>query len=209
MTTQLSLLDRDWINRKFGRMTVVAVVRTGKELHFECVCACGAKKLCRKGHIIHGRIKSCGCYRRDITMKHGMFRSSEYQSWQAMKERCHNPNSTSFHKYGGRGISVCKRWQNSFENFFKDMGPKPSSLHSINRKNNDGDYTPGNCEWADLITQANNTRTNRVITARGRTMTVAQWSRFSGINCNTIRHRLFDGWSERKAVTVAVWRIKT
>ena len=118
-----------------------------------------------------------------------------------MKERCCDPKNKRFADYGGRGIKVCDRWLNSFENFLADMGLKPSPEHSIERKNTDGDYEPDNCKWATQIEQANNKRTNHLITANGKTQTVRQWERELGCYKRSVSNRILRGWDEVRAVT--------
>ncbi len=93
-------------------------------------------------------------------LSHGMVRSPEYSSWCAMKARCLNPNTTRFEQWGGRGIKICPQWVNSFENFYADVGPRPTPKHSIDRIDNDGNYEPGNVRWATPKEQNNNKRTN-------------------------------------------------
>ena len=120
---------------------------------------------------------------------HGMTNSPEYRAWCQAKGRCSNPNLRNYHRYGGRGIRVCERWQ-SFEAFLEDMGFRPSGRHSLDRIDRDGDYTPENCQWATIRVQANNTCTNHFITYNGRTLTAAQWADETGIQAGTILNRV-------------------
>lgn len=124
--------------------------------------------------------------------------SKTYSVWSAMKDRCSNPNNPAFHNYGGRGIRVCERWL-SFANFLEDMGEKPEGF-SIDRKNNDGDYEPGNCRWATKQEQVNNMRVNRFITHRGFTLTLSQWCRTLGLPLSRVEARLRRGWEFAEAV---------
>ena len=143
------------------------------------------------------------CSRACITSatKHGeSWRTSEYWIWQAMIQRCVNPTSKNYYKYGARGISVCEQWRSSFVCFLSDMGRRPPS-HSLDRIDNDGHYCKENCRWATLKVQANNTRWNKVLTIRDQTKTVAQWADEFGIKANTITFRLRRGWSPERAVT--------
>lgn len=113
----------------------------------------------------------------------------EYMVWAAMKQRCYNKKCAAYKHYGRRGISVCKRWRNSFENFLKDMGRVPSLKHSIGRVNNDSDYKPSNCKWATDKEQANNRRSNVRVKFKSKTQTISQWAEELGINANTLYRR--------------------
>lgn len=127
--------------------------------------------------------------------------AKEYQTWQAMKDRCGNPGSESFATYGGRGIAVCERWRESFEIFLADMGPKPSPSHSIDRIDNDGGYCPENCRWATPKEQARNTRKSLVIVAFGESMIAADWAERTGIPAATIKSRLRLGLHPEAALS--------
>lgn len=129
---------------------------------------------------------------------HGLRKTSEYNTWCGMRQRCNNSNSPGYRNYGGRGITVCDRWNMSFVNFLDDMGAKPSAEHSIDRIDNNLGYFPDNCRWADKTTQANNQRGNKLITIGGVTKTLAQWSLESGIQSQIIHGRIERlGWSEQ------------
>ncbi len=132
-------------------------------------------------------------------MKTGKCHNPLYRTWREMHYRCYHPKSKDFKWYGGRGIQVCDRWF-IFENFASDMGPKPNREDSIDRINNDEDYSPSNCRWVASIHQNNNRRDNLVIGIDGTQKTVAQWSRETGINVHTIYTRLRRGWAERSAI---------
>jgi hypothetical protein len=131
-----------------------------------------------------------------------------YRSYVAMRQRCNNPNDKSYKNYGGRRIKVCKRWdnvENGFPNFLEDMGERPEG-YSLDRIDNDGDYTPENCKWATRTEQQNNRRSNRLITINGRTRTFTQWVREQG--CTTVRqagHRFYDkGWSIERTLQTEI-----
>lgn len=117
-----------------------------------------------------------------------------------MKQRCNNPKNAQFFRYGARGIAVCRRWL-KFENFFADMGSKPSPKHSVERKDNNGPYAPDNCVWATMKEQSANKRNNVLITAFGKTMIMKEWAREVGINYQTISARLIAGWTPEIALT--------
>jgi hypothetical protein len=127
---------------------------------------------------------------------------SEYQAWNQMRQRCCNPKDRGFRYYGGRGICVSERWQNSFEAFFADMGPKPGPGYSLDRIDNSANYEPGNCRWATRQEQARNMRSNRLLAFGGRTMTLADWAQETGIAWNCLWMRLKYGWSVEDALTV-------
>jgi len=133
---------------------------------------------------------------------HRLSKTDEYHIWQTMKARCYNPNNHKYKRYGGRGIAVCDRWLQSFENFIADMGKRPSTSHSLDRINNDGDYTPQNCRWATPKEQARNTQTNRLITLNGVTRTLVEWREYYGLSVTQLEYRMYHaGWSAEKALT--------
>lgn len=125
----------------------------------------------------------------------------EYSIWGAMKQRCLNSNNSRYHDYGGRGIGIHPSWVESFWTFLEDMGSRPSSDYSIDRKDNDGDYTPKNCRWATRREQHNNRNNNNSVTFRGKTQTLTEWSRELGVERTTLRWRLDNGWSAEKTFT--------
>lgn len=117
----------------------------------------------------------------------------EYNLWNSIKQRCYNKKNKSYKNYGYRGIRMCKTWKNSFEQFYKDMGPKPSDKHSIERINNNWYYCKENCKWATRKEQSRNKRTNTIITFRGENKSLVEWAEFFGINPSTVGTRLFRG----------------
>ena len=135
---------------------------------------------------------------------HGMSKTPEYCTWEHMKQRCFNPNCKRYPDYGGKGITVCDRWKNSFQNFLADMELKPSPKHSIDRIDNNADYSPENCRWSTRVEQQNNTRYNRLITIGNDTRTIAQWTKEMGFERTVIHSRLKDGWSDYDAVMTPV-----
>lgn len=138
---------------------------------------------------------TCGC----AFTKHGMFGTPEYSAWVSMIQRCENPKARSFPNYGARGISVAPEWK-SFDSFFVAMGARPSDEHSLDRRDNNGNYEPSNCRWATRVEQARNKRCNRRITVGVATATIAEWAEATGIGVTTIRERLQRGWSPARAV---------
>jgi hypothetical protein len=129
--------------------------------------------------------------------------SPEYRTWIMMKQRCLNPNAHAYENYGGRGIGICPQWL-TFTGFLADMGSRPLGT-TLERIDNDGDYEPGNCRWATRREQARNTRRNHLVTAFGRTQTLADWSDESGVSQAAIWRRLFvHGWSADDAVSLPV-----
>lgn len=160
-------------------------------------CSCGTEFEAEGATVRRGQIKSCrSCSKetkRAAKSTHGMTESPEYANWCAMKSRCNNPSFNRYADYGGRGIKVCSRWLTSFENFFSDMGSRPTRFHTVERIDNDKSYSKRNCRWATRKEQSNNKRNNRIIEIDGRTRTLSQWAEESQVNESTIRSRLRRG----------------
>lgn len=154
------------IGERFGRWTVVSEAQQRGIHRFAiCRCECGAERAVKLVNLRHGGSLSCGCLSRELAgnpTRHGNSRNghqtAEYRAWQAMIQRCTNPKNDNFEYYGGRGIKVCDRWRNSYADFLGDMGRRPSRRHSIDRKDNDGNYEKGNCRWATRFLQNTNRR---------------------------------------------------
>lgn len=195
--------------RRFGRLIVTgfAGITTDKKYAWHCACDCGKKTAVRGETLKSGNTTSCGCLAIEKNIArlktHGMRDSSEFTIWSCMRDRCTRKKNRAYERYGGRGITVCERW-NKFENFFEDMGPRPSKLHSIDRIDNNGGYCKENCRWATIAEQSANTRSNRMIEYNGKSLHVAEWSRLTGFSESLIRHRLKRGWTTEKALTCPV-----
>lgn len=190
------------IGFRVGTLTVISAAgRRNNSLLWEVRCDCGSLGIRRginlRGAKKEGRHSSCAeCRRRkrsEDCWTHGMTHHRAYSVWANMKNRCLNPECLDYKNYGGRGIQVCQRWQDSFQNFWDDVKDLYRPRCQIDRVDNNAHYEPGNVHWVKRITNRNNTRTNRVIdTPKGR-MTVAQASRWFGINGATLRGRIKRG----------------
>ena len=177
----------DLTNRRSGRLMAIsrAARKPGdRNVMWRCQCDCG--RLTEVAAANFGKSTlSCGCLARETAAEvlrgnthqrtHNKSKSAEYGIWNKMKQRCQNPRNHKYRIYGGRGISVCDRWDNSFEAFLADMGPRPSPVYSIDRIDNDRGYEPGNCRWATKAEQARNARFNRIVTIDGQSMCVLDW----------------------------------
>lgn len=157
---------RNVAGQRFGRLVALERVGTrNKAALWRCVCDCGREHNVVASKLFDGVTQSCGCLRQEAVTKHGATRgyrpTPEYKAWLGLRERTTNPANKAWRDYGGRGITVCERWRNSFEAFRLDMGPRPSPGHSIDRINNDGNYEPGNCRWATRAEQNKNQRPKR------------------------------------------------
>ncbi len=155
----------DLTGKKFGRLLVLKeTAERGKYGHIKwvCKCDCGKVKTIFGYSLTQNNAKSCGCLNKEIITKHGRWRTREYMSWQNAKARCNYSNSINYHNYGGRGIKMCKEWENSFDKFFKDMGECPKGKQ-LDRINNYGNYEPSNCRWATRSEQNFNRRTKQQI----------------------------------------------
>lgn len=203
--------------QRFGRL--IALGPIGKTIHgsliWRCQCDCGSVKDIDGQSLRKGLSQSCGCFQRDITQelgksntRHGAAsggnETPEFKAWLAMKGRCYNPNFRNYKNYGGRGISVCKRWLKNFENFLADVGLRPSPQHSLDRIDNNGNYCPENCRWATAKEQTTNRRNNRIVTAFGRSGPLVGFmpAGFDGGSpeYNRVLRRLNKGWSVERAL---------
>lgn len=183
---------------KYGHL----VILEAKGRYRVCRCDCGVIKKVRIDHLKSGATISCGCigkaHSAAAKITHGMSNTRIFKTWLYMMDRCKNDRQGT---YGKRGIRVCRKWRDSFEEFYKDMGDLPSAQHSIDRIDVNGDYEPGNCRWATRIEQARNTRRNTRLILDGHTATIAEWSEITGLKAATICVRLYTlGWSVRDAL---------
>lgn len=200
----------DLTGQTFGRWTVIErAPNRGRHVCWLCRCECGNTGIVISSNLTSGISRSCGCLHIDTITTHNNTGTPEHAAWNAMKSRCYTKSNVGYPYYGGRGIAVCERWRNSFENFLADMGHKPTPAHSLDRIDPNGDYCPENCRWAVLETQANNRRDNRFLTFNGKTQTVAQWAREVGLNKNALISRLEWGWPIEDALTWPAERGRT
>lgn len=195
----------DITGKTFGRLTVLEklIKRTAHGLiKWLCICNCPAHSTIEATayDLKSGHVRSCGCLRKENTSarfkKHGLEGSPEYEIWLGIKKRCYNVNSNSYARYGGRGITVSSEWKESFETFYRDMGQRPSSKHSIDRIDNDKGYFKENCRWASHTEQANNTRANVFYEINGETRTIAELASKYSTPYATMRIRLLNYMKE-------------
>lgn len=192
------------IGRKSDKLTIVEIIKeNGKRKHFKCLCDCGLETIICSSNFT--RNKECGvCANRSRSKKktkHGMRYSPEYGIWNHMNYRCKNKRYKEYHLYGGRGISVCDRWRESFENFIEDMGKRPTSKHSLDRIDNGGNYEKSNCRWANKSQQAANRRSSVMITYKNRTMCIKEWSVELNIPYQRLNYRIqVAKWPIEKAI---------
>lgn len=188
----------DITGKRFSRWLVTSIgsIKNNKR-YWNCICDCGEKREVEAGHLHSGKTRSCGCLQKEINIKrltkHGMckdsYRSDIHVAWQNMKKRCYRITNKHYKNYGGRGIIVCDRWINSFENFYADMGNKPTNKHTIERINNDGNYEPSNCKWATRQEQLKNKRIRKdSLIHDGKT--TSEWAKKLGITTTAAYYRI-------------------
>jgi len=201
----------------FGRLTCIRRVDppesvvNSRSRYYLCQCSCGNEVVVQLSDLLRGHTKSCGCLCSELSAErvrlrnttHGMSDTREYHSWAAMVARCTNEKQLDYGHYGGRGIKVCDRWLNSFEDFYTDMGDRPPST-SLDRIDNDGDYTPDNCRWATWREQSRNRRDNRLIENKP----LVDWCEDNELSYHTVGHRLYrllkNGMSDEDAANTIV-----
>lgn len=190
----------------FGKLTVVEFdfVDKYRQAHWLCKCECGNLKSINGKALRCGDTRSCGCINLEriktmSTIKHNCHGTRLYKAWANMKTRCLNPNASGYTNYGGRGISVCNEWQEfvNFKNWALLAGYKDNL--SIDRIDVNGNYEPSNCRWVSMKTQANNKTTSHFITFKNETKTLSQWADVLGVKADTLKRRIYLGWSIEKA----------
>lgn len=194
----------DLIGLRFGGLTVIerrGSDKKGQSLWL-CRCDCGTEKIVR-GHDLKGGTKSCGCSRKYNCglYKHGLSHTRIHSIWRSIKDRCYNPKNQDYKHYGGRGITVCEEWKNDFLSFYNwALNNGYGEGLTIDRIDVNSGYHPENCQWVSMVEQSNNRRNNKVITFRGESLTVAQWSRKTGVKYGDIQNRLNYGFSFEEAI---------
>lgn len=196
---------------RFNRLTYVKDLESsrGSKLRRRvmCLCDCGVSHEVSLDNLVRGQVRSCGCFsseiRPSIRRVHGMTGTKTHRAWALMRDRCSNPNNKSFPDYGGRGIEVDSRWC-SFLNFVEDMGIRPEWASSVERVDNSRGYEPGNCKWSTPEEQANNRRSNHLLTHGGVTQSISRWARQVGLKPQTLGKRISSGWSIEKAIFTVV-----
>lgn len=191
----------DLQGRVFGKLTVYQ--RDGSvrgRPAWSCKCTCGNWVRVGGGQLSSGDTNSCGCLQREWARSgqsqktHGARYTTEYKIWDGIKQRCLNKNERAYPNYGGCGITICERWKSSFENFLADMGHRPDVSYTLDRRDNDGPYSPANCRWATWIEQNNNQRSNVRIEHNGMLLSMADWARLLGINYSTFKWYVSRGY---------------
>lgn len=200
---------------RFGRLKVIRLAgrtatRMGWYYLWECLCDCGNTIYAAANNLKAGRTSSCGCLSKEVASKthkvHGLRNAPEWYVWSSMKARCYNPNNQRFDRYGERGIRVCDSWLAEFAAFYRDMGPRPSPKHSLERRDNNGNYAPSNCYWATAMQQARNRSSNVNLCFNGVTMCCLDWDAHLGFRKETVRNRLNLGWTVELALTTPINR---
>lgn len=193
---------------RYGRVVVLSRASNNRHgrTQWLCRCDCGVEKVIASAELRAGKTISCGCWvaeRFDESRRvHGMSHTQEYAIYRGMIARCENPNVKAYDRYGGRGICVASSWRNDFLAFLRDLGPRPSPDHSLERLDPDGNYEPGNVVWSTNLAQANNKRKTRYVTYRGAEMPLCDAVRLAGsvIHREAAWVRIRSGWSVERAV---------
>lgn len=203
----------DYIGQKINKLTIHSISKESRKVVTECEC--GNIKDILLYDIIRGHSVSCGCLTKAKVINrntiHSLSNTHLYIVWKNIKKRCLNKKDNQYPDYGGRGITICTEWINDFKNFYDwCMNNGYEEGLYIDRKNNNGNYEPGNCRFVDSITNNNNKRSNVFLEFKGEKKTIAEWSRITGISGRNIHKRIFNrGWSVERALTTPITIITT
>ena len=192
------------IGDRFGRLLVLEPRQAGciNKRKWLCKCDCGSIKVIRERMMKRGQVRSCGCLRKEMMTVHGKSRTTLYRRWQSMLDRCNNKACKLYHRYGGRGITVCERWKSNFDNFLADMGA-PSPGMELDRINNDGNYEPNNCRWATKKENNRNKEYHRYVETPSGRMTAAEAAERFGLTAVTMAARSIRGLTGAELVAPA------
>jgi len=191
---------------RFGYLTLMSMEGVTSEKH-KCLCDCGNITYVPLSALKSGNTRSCGCLQKEtaskLFFKHGLKGTTEYTSWILMRDRCNNPNNKTYSYYGGRGITVCERWDD-FLLFLEDVGKKPSKSHTIDRIDSNDNYHPHNCKWSTKKEQVRNRSNTKKLIMNGVTKPLAEWAEIYGIPYHNLNRRIWEGWSVERALTTKV-----
>jgi hypothetical protein len=192
---------KDYTGQRQGHLQIKSFARViGKSRCWNCVCDCGRSVLVSTSSLNGGQM-SCNCEQKANRCTHGLSKSAEYNIWRSMRDRCDSNKNKGWNRYGGRGIKVCKEWED-FPTFYADMGPRPSPNHSIERQENNKGYFKENCRWATALEQGRNKRNNRLLEMGGVTKSLGEWVLEYKQDYRNVHNRLKRGWSVTEALTI-------
>jgi hypothetical protein len=201
---------------RFGRLIVLsACIKNGRISYRDCLCDCGNKVSVQVSRLVRGTTTSCGCYHREKSAivcterntTHGLSKEDKqlYRAWKGMRSRCYCITNPSYPRWGGRGITCCSEWNDYslFREWSLKNGYEPNKKLTIDRIDNDGNYTPDNCRWTSRREQSRNRSSNVWLTIDGKTLLQEDWSRLTGVSSALINQRLKNGVSCKDAVMIA------
>lgn len=200
---------KDFTNQRFSRLLVIKNRPDLKKGNkgprvVECICDCGTVKTATLKNLKKGYVKSCGCLQKERigldSTKHGLYKLPEYNIWNGIVQRCYNNKNDKYIRYGNKGITMSPEWKDNFEIFLKDMGPRPSPKHSIDRRENNKGYSKENCRWATSKEQNNNRTNNIFYEYDGKTKTLSEWCSELNLNYMIIYGRIHRGLTFKEAI---------
>ena len=193
------------VGTRYGRLVVTGPI-VGRDVAVRCDC--GIEKSTNLYSVLRGETVSCGCHRAEQAskrrFKHGLSHTPEFSIWNTMRERCNNLKHISYPRYGALGVTVAPEW-GDFARFIADMGPRPSTRHTIDRKDNSNGYGPGNCRWATYTAQARNMSNNLMVDFRGEQICLAELAERTSTPYPRLFYRVTHGWPIEKAISVRPW----